>query len=80
MDECFSCSGRQRGTEPCNIAKVKEGNFGDVVDMRYKGKGRIKDGSKVADAGGSGDIGANDVEGKGLGMSGEGVRTNYENL
>ena len=63
----------QRGTEACNVTKVKEGGFGDVVDIRYKGKGGIKDRSKVVDAGGGGDVGAIDVEGKGLGMSGEGV-------
>ena len=45
MDECYSCNGRQRGTEPCNVTKMKEVNFGDVVDMRYKGEGRFEDGN-----------------------------------
>jgi len=78
VDEDFSGGSEQGGPEACNVPQMKEGSFGDVVDMGEEREGGVKDDAEVADLSGGGDDGAIDIERDGLGRAGEGVRADDE--
>lgn len=67
MDEGFSSREGQGWAEASNVFKVKESCFYSVLDVGYKGKGWIKNGTKVADVLGGVYYGAINGEGEILG-------------
>ena len=70
----------EHGAEAGNVAEVKKGGFGDLVDMGLEGEGRVKEDTEVAHSGGGGDSGAIDTEGEVMSGAGEGVRADYEDF
>ena len=80
VNEGLGSSVGEHGAEAGNVAEVKEGSLGDLVDMGLEGEGRVKEDTEVADSGGGGDSGAIDTEGEIMRGAGEGVRTDDEDF
>ena len=76
MNECLGSGLGECGTEAGNVAEMKEGSFGDVIDMGLEGKFGIHDDTEVTDFGRGGDDGVVDVQGEVDGGAGEGIWTN----
>ena len=58
MDQCLSSRVCEEGPDLCNIVKVVKRGFDNLVDMRLKGEGGIKDSGQGCLLGGMGDSGA----------------------